>query len=243
MKDDLRHSFDDARCDEALRSLGGSISEPTASPQLRAGIENMLRASEIVQSETPQHTSPSDTLATTVRNMRRMGFALAACLAIVAFLNVMTLSRVRDIDARFVDRSERILPARTVATPWCDGEAPRYVLVNFDHNMCPRAAEMTPLFNALEDKHCGDPILFVNLDMSSSRVDQAVKLATSLGIQCIFDAAPGSETGVIKIVDRSASRVVLTANKTSDAVPDLERVIAKVCRDADTGGWPSQRKR
>ena len=97
---------------------------------------------------------------------------------------------------------------------------PRYVVVNMHHQFCPRAAEVTPAFREIEERHTGEKVLFVTLDVTPGKIGESMKLAERLGIKWIFDDT-NLETGMVKLLDTTEHRVVLAAIG-QDQLPQFE---------------------
>ena len=95
-------------------------------------------------------------------------------------------------------------------------QSPKVVALKFHADWCGYCKAMGPVFEDLEAKFDGQPILFINLDRTTVTTrNKAQLLASALGFEKIYHENSG--TGFILLVDKKSGNVIskLTSTKTS----------------------------
>lgn len=92
--------------------------------------------------------------------------------------------------------------------------SPKLIAVKHHGDWCGSCKKMGSVFTDLRNKFDGQPILFVELDLTNvSTRNQAELLASALGLKSIYNENPG--TGFILLIDPKTHKVVqkLTADQ------------------------------
>lgn len=218
----------DRQLDELLQRIGPSLSEPTASDDVRAKLDQILAAGGAVNGRTSRASAqagPGGLLSSqpSPRQLRLVTWAAIGMAAGVVGLGI-TVYQSRSEIASLRDDIRRLQIAQASERddlrdfrPAFDSGAvlppldhPRFIVVNMHHQFCPRAAKVTPAFKELQERHKGEKVLFVTFDVTAASLADTMKLADQLGIKWVFDD-PGLETGMVKLVDTQEHRVVLAA--------------------------------
>lgn len=101
------------------------------------------------------------------------------------------------------------------------------VLVNFHHDMCPVARFTTPRFQQMAARHADQPVRFVSLNLTGPHRNDALAQVEALGIGNALNGPPGSETGVVKVLDLATGRV-LCAGAGEQAIQDAESLLERI---------------
>jgi hypothetical protein len=195
----------DRQLDEALRVAGPRIPEPRLRDAARARVEALIAAPAAVVAR-PDPTE--DRLRQTVHRLRMTVAARAACLALAGTLAVFALAQMSQVVGPTVD-------------------TPRYVVVNTYSEMCPDAAEVTPVYDELRRSYRDGHVQFIELNLSEGCEQDAQGLADRLGLRCVFEEPLGGHTGVIKLVDTETGNVVIKLQAGEDQY-EFESALAKL---------------
>jgi hypothetical protein len=224
----VEHELDDLM-DAGLRALGPAIPEPRASAEARARIAALLDAAPANAAAMPAGQG-SGTRGRWLRSsgvfgVRRITPYVSLGLAATALWLAFLLNDVRAENTRLKREVGRLNEILTSADT---SESIRYIVVNLHSDLCPRANVVTPAFAQLMSRHSNDPVAFVTLDVTGQR-SQAQALAQLLNIDaCVFENPCGSETGIVKVIDRKEHKVLLTAT-CCDQIKRVEELIADQC--------------
>ncbi len=217
----------DRRTDEALRVLIPRVcaEEPSAATreQILRMVETAERAQEAVGAAAAERYG-----ALKANRLLTAVYGLAACVALLAGLVAYGQRKVGQLENELKSVRAELSLAAGPAVPFdpATQELPRFVVVNFYHERCPKAREMTPAFRELEEKFCQKSTVFITLDVSDTgHCEQSAAYAKLLGMGFVFERPPGDETGVLKLVDTHARQVVAEARQRNE-VSQIEQMIA-----------------
>jgi len=213
--DEIERDEFDGRIDESLRAVGARLTDARASEALRR------RVMETIERGGGEGAARAGGAATDAR-VRRWRWAATAFGSVAAALALSTA--ILAVYAwRQTERAEELAlaaagraPGQTTVRgdPAVSGQPPRYLVVTLHHEVCPRSAEMTPLFKRLPDEFAGSPAIFAVLDVSPSCADAAQAVSDRFGIDLVglFRSKQSQfpETGIVKVIDLETKRVVYT---------------------------------
>jgi hypothetical protein len=191
------------RLHDALREIGADIPEPQASRKSREAIKAMACA---LPAEREVRVARS-----AIWGMWGLG-AIAASLAVAASMLYVDRERMRDDLARA--RQDLRMGVRT--QPASVDSAP-LMIAAFDVEGCPIAGEVKPWFREKSMAYAGQPVIFVDFDLSSGCSASSKQLAHELGVDCVFqcEGAP-VESGTVMLVDRRSREVIETCRGAED---------------------------
>jgi hypothetical protein len=221
--DEQGHHAD--RLHDALREIGAEIPEPRAPRSVRDAIASM-------ECTLPASWASEVRVARSVTwGMLGLG-ALAASLTVAASVLYVERERMRhDLEQARAD-----LRAGFV-TQLASVDAAPLMVAAFDVEGCPIAGQMKPWFREKSMAYAGQPVIFVDFDMSSGCSASSKQLAHELGVDCVFecDETP-VESGTVMLVDRRSREVI----ETCRGADDLGKVEAALSNAMMTCSAPKQ---
>lgn len=210
--DALDHGLSDAQIDDMLRASGPTLPEPAPSRAARERVSAILDGSVRSRQRVPA-------------GVRAALVGLAACVVLLASLYLGANLELRKL--RYANGAISESSVEYASNPWDQVEVPpRLIVVNFNHDDCQRAAEVTEAFEQLASKHTGKDVFFLDLDVSGHKWDQAMSIAQVMGLECILEEAATLDTGMVKVVDCGAGRVLMTLTDGAQ-FPEAEALIAR----------------
>ncbi|MCA9294732.1 MAG: hypothetical protein KDA20_13065, partial [Phycisphaerales bacterium] len=122
-----------------------------------------------------------------------------------------------------------------VGYPFEQGTDPKYLIVTLHHDICPRAALVTPWFEHLPDEFKTAPAVFVVLDLSPSSLARATEVAERMGLDLhqFMSASGYPETGKAWVINAQTHEIVReldSPNQCDDFEHALKDILPAVGR-------------
>lgn len=203
----IDHDHHDLQIEELLRALGPRLDEAGAPTALRTRVADVLRGRNA--------TDGGQHLNRRIARMRWTITGLTTLAAALALTSAMLFVHVRHLQA--AADGQQIGRTHVVGYPVQQGVAPAYYIVTLHHDICPRAAAVTPWFEHLPDEFNRSLAIFVLLDLSPAASHRAEEVAERMGFDLSQFMSPNGypETGKAWVIDAGTREIIRVLDSPS----------------------------
>lgn len=211
----------DRRFDDLLRSLGPEVPLIELDDAARARLRGVLEAPLDASLEAPSDRASQRRTTRRIFTRARIASAIAAILAVACAALFIRGERARSALAESRSQTQEALdlfitarrtqPIIPVPEDLTGIRSSDLLLIAFHHDLCPLSRACTPRFREMEAEHGGDSTRFRMFDVTGEKRASVAEELEAMGVDFALLGAPGSETGVVKVLDMSRRRLLSSA--------------------------------